>query len=86
MALAIDLHLEGDGVWPDLAEKQARGQLVHLANDSVLGITALSGGMASGRTSVGIRIDLPDGRVVFAETSLRLFLNAAEALRVRYEE
>lgn len=31
-----------------------------------------------------LRLELPDGRVVLAEMTLRLFLLAADALRVRY--
>jgi len=40
--------------------------------------------MASGKTSVAFDIPLPDGRHVLAETSLELFLAAADALRARY--
>lgn len=83
--LAISLKLAGDGAYPDLAEKMATGQVIHLANDAPpIGITALAGGMVSGRTSVMLRLDLPDGRTVLAETSLTLFLTAADALRARY--
>lgn len=78
--IALDLLLGGDGVWPELAEKE----VIHLGNETVLGIAALAGGMTSGSTSVMFRFDLPDGRVVLAETSLRLFLAAADALRERY--
>lgn len=46
-----------------------------------LTITSLSGGVQSGRASVGLVFDLPDGRYVLAETSLRLFMLAARALR-----
>ena len=47
-------------------------------------IGALPAGMSSGLPSVGICIDLPNGEYVFAETSLKLFLNAADALKARY--
>lgn len=78
--VAIDLNLEGDGIWPDLRGKH----VIHLTDGSTIGIAALPGGMRSGRPSVAIRIDLDGQRVVFVETSLRLFLAAADALRARY--
>ena len=79
--LAITLRLDGDGMLDDLGDRE----LVHLGNDAPpLRVGALAGGMASGRTSVAFGFELPDGRVVLAETSLRLFLAAADALRARY--
>lgn len=83
--LAIDLHLHGDNAYPDLAGRPEA--VIHLGNDAPpIGITALAGGMMSGNASVMLRIDLPDGRVVLAETSLRLFLGAADMLRARYHD
>ncbi len=82
--IGLDLKLDGDNAYPDLAGRSET--VIHLGNDAPpIGITALEGGMASGRVSVMLRLDLPDGRVVLAETSLRLFLLAADALRARYE-
>jgi hypothetical protein len=40
--------------------------------------------MQSGKPSVCFRIDLPDGRVVLAETSALLFCRAAEAIVARF--
>lgn len=83
--LAIDLKLDGDGAYADLDEKMGTGQLIHLGNGArPIGITALKDGMASGRPSVMLRLDLPDGRAVLAETSLRLFLAVADVLRAEY--
>jgi len=79
MASLIDLRLDGDAAYPDLPTRE----VIHL-RETTIGVTALAGGMASGRTSVALRLDLPDGRVVLAETSLRLLLAAADALRARY--
>jgi hypothetical protein len=79
----ITLRLHGDNAYPDLAARPEA--VIHLGNDAPpIGITALAGGMASGNASVMLRLDLPDGRVVLAETSLRLFLLAADALRAQY--
>lgn len=67
----INLIMKGDGCWPDLPEKRildTTGQDWNLA--------LLHKGMGSGRPSVALRIDLPSGKVVFAQTSLRLLRNA----------
>ncbi len=41
----------------------------------------LPAGMSSGAPSVMIRLDLPDGRIVLAETSAALFVSAGAAVR-----
>lgn len=84
--LTFDIRLDGDGAWPDLLEKQRDGLLIHLGNGSTIGITALPDGMASGRASVALRFDLPDGRTLMAETSLRALFNATNAIVTRYGE
>ena len=43
-------------------------------------VTSLRGGMGSGKPSVALIVDLPDGSYVMAETSLALFIMAARAL------
>lgn len=40
-------------------------------------------GMQSGKSSVMLRLDLPDGRTVLAETSMALFLTAAQAFAAK---
>lgn len=82
MACAIELKLDGDGAWPDLAAKADR--IVHLANGSSIGLSVLEGGMTSGRMSAAFRIDLPDGQVVIAETSWRLLATAVRGIAARY--
>lgn len=51
-------------------------------------IGGLRGGMVGGdgtpRTSVMVRIPLPDGRTVIAETSLRLLYAAVRAIAIRH--
>lgn len=76
----VDLRFlgDGDGLWPDLA-----GRTVHHVQ-GMIGVAGLERGMQSGKPSVSLRIDLPDGSVVLAETSLVIFLSAADALRARY--
>lgn len=41
-------------------------------------------GTAEGAPVVWLRVDLPDGSTVLAQTSLRLFLAAARAFAARY--
>lgn len=64
--------------WPDLPTKE----VIHITEP--LEITALSHGMESGATSVALRINLPDGKVVIAETSLALLVATVRALAARY--
>lgn len=89
----INVNLEGDGAWRDLLldPNQKSGDPVF--RDSVkvfigdeapsLHLALLKGGMTSGRHSIGIRIDLPDGTVLVTETSARALLAAADAIRTR---
>jgi hypothetical protein len=79
--LGIDLKLVGDKAWPDIKDRH----IIHLGNDAPpIGLTVLEGGMASGKPSVAIRLDLPDGRIVVAETSLALLETSIKAIRARY--
>jgi hypothetical protein len=64
--------------WPELRDKA----VIHVKDP--LRITGLVAGMASGAPSVAIRLDLPDGQIIVAETSLQLFLAAADALKAKY--
>ena len=79
--IALDLRLDGDRCWPDLDDRR----IIHLGNGAPpIGLAVLTNGTQEGRESVTIRIDLPDGRVVLAETSLRLLCMAVDAMRARY--
>lgn len=82
MPVAINIKFDGDGAWPDLADR--KDDIIHLANDSSIDLAVLPGGMASGRLSCAFRIDLPDGKVVICETSWRLLVTAVRAIAVRY--
>lgn len=72
----LRIILDGDGAFKEFAGRIEEAELTH--------VTALEGGMASGNPSVAIIVQTPDGRVLFAETSLRLFLTAAEVFRGKY--
>jgi hypothetical protein len=75
----------GDGCWPDLTDIGARmkdGRVIHLGNGApAIQMALLKAGMGSGKASVTIRLDLPDGRVVLAETSLSLLVTAVDVLK-----
>jgi hypothetical protein len=81
---SLRIVLEGDGAFSELAEVIEQGKLIHLSNDADIAVTGLEGGMQSGDPSVAFIFGLPDGRKVFAETSLRLLLMAADGFKARY--
>lgn len=74
----MHIKLDGEG----LLAGMDRENIVHVTDP--ITITTLAGGMASGKPSVVIIIDLPDGRKVLAETSAELFIAAVQAIKGRY--
>ena len=83
----IVVKLGPEPLWPDLAEKLKRGELYHLGEGAPpVQVGALEGGMVSGKPSVAIRIDLPDGKVVLAETSWVLLHGAFLILQAKFGE
>jgi hypothetical protein len=75
----IDLKLDGDAAWPDLADREI------LDCGTSLHVAGLEAGMASGKPSVAIRVDLPDQPVtVIVQTSLAALEAAVRALVARY--
>ncbi len=79
----LEIRLEGDVSFPEYKEHVKEGKIISVSH---IKLTALTAGMSSNKTSVALFIDLPDGKVVFAETSLRLFLIAARMLQAKYGE
>jgi hypothetical protein len=73
----INVHLDGDGCWPDLAGRE----IIELGDNAPIEMAFLPGGMKSGRPSVTIRFNLPDGRVVLAQTSYEVLDMAVAAFR-----
>ncbi len=82
---ALNVFTEGDGCWSDLAQKAANGQLVHVNGTGGIGLARLPRGMVSGKSSVTIRIDHPDGQVTIGEVSMAHFLLAADMFRAAEE-
>lgn len=75
----INLNLDApDGIWSELDP----AKVVHVTDP--IHIITLPHGMQSGKPSAMIRIDLPDGRSVVAETSVANLLVIFAALRGRY--
>jgi hypothetical protein len=80
---SLDLHLNGDGAFPELADGR---KVHHLGNGAKIAVASLEGGMQSGMPSVCFKFDLEDGSSVLAETSWRLFWAVAVAFRAKYGE
>ena len=75
--------LEPEKHWSDLLDKE----VIYLGNEaSPIEIVAMSEGMASGRTSISMRLGLPDGRVVILETALYELANAVRKIQARFGE
>lgn len=69
--------------WPELDKEK----IIHLGEGAPpVQVAVLDKGLQSGRPSVAIRIDLPDGRTVIAETTARLFCTAARAIMAKYPD
>ena len=86
----LELRLQGDGAIPELAD----AEVIHLGNEARIIIAALENGTSSGQPSVALAFDISeqvslgggDAKPVWvlAETTLRLLLSAADALRARF--
>lgn len=76
--ISFSINLNGDNAWPDLRDKP----IIHVKE--AMSAAVLEGGMVSGLPSVALRIELPNGETVVAETSARLFCTAAKAIMAKY--
>jgi hypothetical protein len=83
----LKIFLDGDGCWPDLPQLAQTDRLIMCMGNQAnpIQIAAIPGGMVSGKTSVSLRIDLPDGHTVLTETSLALLKTAVEAFVALHE-
>lgn len=79
--IVMNINFNGDNAWPEIRDKT----IIHLGTGAPpIQVAVLDGGLRSGRPSVAIRIDLPDGQHVIAETTARLFCTAARAIMAKY--
>ncbi len=76
----IDIKLHGDNAWPDLQDKGVTDA------GSVIRLACLPGGMASGRTSITLRVDTPDGNAVIVQTSVRAWIDTAAILSAKFPD
>jgi hypothetical protein len=67
----------GDGAAEEFQDRE-------IVQGRIAKVVGLDDGMVSGKPSVGFFIEMPDGRLVFAETSYALFEAAAAAMRGRW--
>jgi hypothetical protein len=74
----LQVIVDGDACWPDLKDKR----IIHAVGG--LQLAALKKGMVSGKPSVCFRFELPGGFVLLVETSLALFLTAADTLKAAH--
>lgn len=72
--IALDIIIHGDNCWPDLHNGFITGRLVAIAR--------LPNGTLSGKPTVAVRIELPDGQTVLAETTLALLSSAVRVFEV----
>lgn len=80
----INVNLEGDGAWSDMGQLIDEGRLIIIPDESAIDISVLEDGTVSGEPSVAFRFHLPDGRVAFAQTTMRLFLMSARLIQAKY--
>lgn len=75
------MGLQDETPWPDLKGKS----VIHLGKGAPpIGVAVMEHGMTSGQPSIAMRLTLPNGETVIAETSARLFCTAARAIISRY--
>lgn len=84
LRIVIDPELEGLGI-------EYEGKLIHLADDAEIVISGLPDGMEAGpdgktRASMVLAFKLPNGDLVVAETSWRLFATAYHSFLAKFGE
>ena len=86
MSTAMKIVMDATGFCADLKDKPGRAMLLDGGDITVALLKDGMGGEGENKNhAVAIRIDLPGGEVVLAQTSLRLFVLAADSFRLRAE-
>ena len=81
----MTIILDGDKCWPDLTNQSGDGMADKVIDGgSIDAMACLPMGTSGGNPSVSVRINLPDGRVVIAQTTLALLLSAGDAFKARH--
>ena len=83
--IRLTLNLETHP-WTELLDLRKEGKVITAMGSDAgeLWIGVLPAGMRSGEPSVAIGLTLPDGSVIVTETSMKLFLASADAMRTMY--
>ena len=76
---SIELNVNGQGVWPDLHDTPSV-----MLSETPIKIACLPSVRRSGVPVVAIRLDLPDGQIVIAQTSLPVFQQAAKTIEAAH--
>lgn len=82
----INVNLNGEGAWPYMEQLINDGKLIIIPDEAAIDIAVLDDGTVSGEPSVAFRFHLPDGKVAFAQTTLRLYLLTANIIRAKYPD
>lgn len=82
--IGLTVNLRGVGAWPDITDKDRL--LLPGPDGPPIQVATLDQGTEAGRPSVAIRVDLPDGKIMIAETSARLFCTAAKMIMAKYPD
>lgn len=82
--ISLTVNLKGFGAWPDITDKERL--LLPGPDAPPMQVAVLPNGTAEGRPSVAIRVDLPDGKIMIAETSARLFCTAAKMIMAKHPD
>ena len=79
---ALDLYMDFDEAWPELREEALAGANVYQSPDiRVTAMARVPRGTMGGKSSVMVRIDLPDGSFLLAGTTLALLATAVRAFK-----
>jgi len=79
--MILSINLNGDNAWPELKADN----VIHLESGHIQ-VATLEGGTNKGAPSIAIRLDLPDGKTVIAETHAGVFITAAKLIEARFPE
>lgn len=80
----IDLKLDEDGLWPDLADLPPDRIINLMEEHNTIGMACLPYITAERKPAVMIRLDLPDGRVLVTVTTLALLATCVDAMIARH--
>lgn len=78
--IGMDIKLDGDGCWPELNPDECLD-----LTDVEWKVALLQNGTVRGKPTVLLRVDVEGGRPILLQTTLALFLAAAEAFKGRME-